>query len=54
MLCSCPAGEHDRYCKHVAATEMFRESQVLLDNARSLVLITALERSLEAKLADLY
>ena len=33
---------------------MYRESQVLLENARSLVLITALERSLEDKLADLY
>ncbi len=54
MLCSCPAGEHDRYCKHVAAVEMYRESQALLDNARSLVLITGLERSLEDKLADLY
>ena len=33
---------------------MYRESQGLLDNARSLVLITSLERSLEEKLADLY
>ena len=54
MTCSCPAGEHDRYCKHVAAVEMYRESQDLLDNVRSMVLITALERSLEDKLADLY
>ena len=54
MLCSCPAGTNDKYCKHVAAVEMYRESQVLLENARSLVLITALERSLEDKLADLY
>ncbi len=53
-LCSCPAGIHDKCCKHVAAVEMYRESQVLLDNARSLVLITALERSLEDKLTDLY
>ena len=54
MLCSCPAGVNNKYCKHVAAVEMHRESQVLLDNARSLVLITGLERSLEDKLADLY
>ena len=54
MLCSWPAGTNDKYCKHVAAVEMYRESQVLLENARSLVLITALERSLEDKLADLY
>ncbi len=54
LLCSCPAGTNDRYCKHVAAVEMYRESQVLLDNARSLVLITGLERSLEDKLADIY
>ena len=54
MLCSCPAGTNDKSCKHVAAVEMYQESQVLLDNARSLVLITGLERSLEDKLADLY
>ena len=54
MLCSCPAGVNDKYCKHVAAVEMYRESQVLLDNARSLVLITGLERSLEDNLGDLY
>ncbi len=54
MLCSCPAGTHDKACKHVAAVEMYRESQALLDNARSLVLITGLERSLEDQLADIY
>ncbi len=47
-------GSNDKYCKHVAATEMYRESQVLLDNARSMVLITSLEGSLEDQLADLY
>ena len=54
LVCSCPAGTNDRYCKHLAAVEMYRESQSLLDNARSLVLITGLERSLEDKLADIY
>ncbi len=54
MLCSYPAGTNDKYCKHAAAVEMYREAEVLLDNARSLVLITGLERSLEDKLADLY
>ena len=54
MQCSCPAGEHDRYCKHVTAVTMYMESQALMDNARSLVLIAGLERSLEAKLGDIY
>ena len=54
MLCSCPAGQHDKACKHVGAVEMYREAQALLDNARSMVLITGLERSLEDQLADLY
>ena len=27
MLCSCPAGTHDRACKHVGAVEMYREAQ---------------------------
>ena len=54
MLCSCPAGSNDKYCKHVAAVGMFRESQGMLDNARSLVLMTGLERSLEENLGDLY
>ncbi len=58
MVCSCPAGEHDRYCKHVGAVEMFREAQVQLAQATSLAvdvrLHDQLERSLEDKLADLY
>ncbi len=58
MLCSCPAGEHDRYCKHVAAVEMFREAQEQLAQATSLAvdvrLHDQLERSLEDQLADLY
>ena len=58
MLCSCPAGANDRYCKHVAAVEMYRESQELLQQAHSLAVTVglhdALERSLEDKLADLY
>ena len=54
LICSCPAGTNDKYCKHVAAVEMYREAQGLLENARSLVLITSLERSLEDKLSDLY
>ena len=54
MLCSSPAGEHERYRKHLAAVSMYMESQALLDNARSMVLITGLERSLEDQLADLY
>ncbi len=58
MLCSCPAGEHDRYCKHVVAVEMYREAQEQLGHAHSLAvdvrLHDTLARSLEDKLADLY
>ncbi len=58
MLCRCPAGEHDRYCKHVAAVEMYREAQEQLEQATSLTvdvrLHDQLERSLEDQLADLY
>ena len=58
ILCSCPAGVNDRYCKHVAAAEMYREAQEQLDQATSLAVTVglqdALERSLEDKLADLY
>jgi hypothetical protein len=58
MLCSCPAGEHDKCCKHVGAVEMYREAQEQLSQAMSLAVTVglhdALERSLEDKLADLY
>ncbi len=58
MLCSCPAGTHDKCCKHVGAVEMFREAQEQLAQATSLAvdirLHDQLERSLEDKLADLY
>ncbi len=58
MLCSCPAGTNDWYCKHVAAVEMYREAQEQLEQATSLSvdvrLHDELERSLEDKLADLY
>ncbi len=58
MLCSCPAGIHDKCCKHVGAVEMFREAQEQLAQATSLAvdirLHDQLERSLEDKLADLY
>ncbi len=58
MLCSCPAGIHDKCCKHVGAVEMFRETQEQLAQATSLAVDVRmhdqLERSLEDKLADLY
>ncbi len=58
MLCSCPAGTHDRACKHVGAVEMFREAQDQLEQATSLAVTVglhdALERSLEDKLRDIY
>ena len=58
MLCSCPAGTNDKYCKHLAAVEMYREAQERLDQAHSLAVAVGLhdapERSLEDKLADLY
>ncbi len=58
MLCSCPAGSNDKYCKHVGAVEMFREAQEQLEQATSLAidvrLHDQLERSLEDQLADLY
>ncbi len=58
MLCSCPAGIHDKCCKHVGAVEMFREAQEQLEQATSLAvyirLHDQLERSLEDQLADLY
>ncbi len=58
MLCSCPAGIHDKCCKHVGAVEMFREAQEQLAQATSLAvdvrLHDQLERSLEDQLADLY
>ncbi len=57
-ICSCPAGTNDKYCKHVAAVEMYREAQEQLEQATSLAVTAglhdALERSLEQKLADLY
>ncbi len=43
LLCSCPAGVNDKACKHVGAVEMYMESRVLQDNARSLGLIIGLE-----------
>ena len=58
MLCSCPAGIHDKCCKHVGAVEMLREAQEQLAQATSLAvdvrLHDQLERSLEDQLADLY
>ena len=58
MLCSCPAGTNDKYCKHRAATEMYRESQDRLEQAMFLAvdirLHDQLERSLEDKIDDLY
>ncbi len=58
MLCSCPAGIHDKCCKHVGAVEMYREAQEQLAQATSLAvdvrLHDQLERSLEDQLADLY
>jgi len=58
MLCSCPAGIHDKCCKHVGAVEMFREAQEQLAQATSRAVDVRmrdqLERSLEDKLADLY
>jgi len=55
--CSCPAGINDKYCKHVAAAEMYREAHQL-EQATSMAVTVglhdALERSLEHKLADLY
>ena len=58
VLCSCPAGIHDKCCKHVGAVEMFREAQEQLAQATSLAvdirLHDQLERSLEDQLADLY
>jgi len=58
MLCSCPAGTHDKCCKHVTAVEMFREAQEQLEQATALAvdvrLHDKLERSLKDKLADLY
>ena len=32
-ICSCPAGENDRMCKHLAAAEMYREAQDQLEHA---------------------
>ena len=52
--CSCPAGVNDRYCKHVAAVQMRMEAEEALEQARSLDLHEALERSLAAKVEDLY
>ena len=43
-MCSCPAGEHDRHCKHLAAVAMYREAQDQLEQARSL----------ESKVDELY
>ena len=58
MTCSCPAGTHDRACKHVGAVEMFWEAQEQLEQVRSLAVTVslhdALERSLGDQLADLY
>ncbi len=56
--CSCPAGTNDKYCKHVAAVEMYREAQDQLEQATSMAVTVglhdALERSLEQTLEDLY
>ena len=58
MLCSCPAGIHDKPCKHTGAVEMFREAEAQLEQATSMAVTVglhdALERSLEDQLADLY
>jgi len=57
-ICSCPAGTNDKYCKHVAAVEMYREAQDQLEQATSMAVTVglhdALERSLEQTLEDLY
>lgn len=57
-MCSCPAGENDRHCKHLAAVAMYREAQDQLEQATSLAVTVglhdALERSLEDKVAELY
>ena len=56
--CSCPAGTNDKYCKHVAAVEMYREAQEQLEQATSMAVTVglhdALERSLDSKIDDLY
>ena len=57
-MCSCPAGENDRMCKHLAAVEMYREAQEQLEQATSLAvdvrLHDQLEQSLDDKVSDLY
>ena len=53
-MCSCPAGVNDRYCKHVAAVQMRIGAEEELEQAHSLALVTALERSLGDKVAELY
>lgn len=57
-FCTCPAGENDRHCKHLAAVEMYREAQDRLEQATSLAvddrLTLQLERSLDEKVAELY
>ncbi len=57
-ICSCPAGTNDKYCKHVAAVEMYREAQNQLELATSMAVTVglhdALERSLDSKIDDLY
>jgi len=57
-FCSCLAGENDRHCKHLAAVEMYRESQDRLELASSLAvdgrLHEQLVRSLDSKIDDLY
>jgi len=54
LLCSCPAGVNEKYCKHVGAVEMFREAQAQLAQATSRAIDVRmhdqLERSLEDKL----
>ncbi len=47
ILCSCPAGIHDKWCKHVGAVEMFREAQEQLEQATSLAVDIRLHDQLE-------
>ncbi len=54
MLCSCPAGQHERLCKHVGAVERYCEAQEQLEQATSLAVTVDLHEALERSLADLY
>ena len=47
LVCSCLAGTNEGYSKHLAVVEMFREASQHPEQARSLALVTGLERFLE-------